>query len=307
MPQQEGTNAAGPVHAKTQGRPQLRVVEGRTGDVEADILHHRGGDVRIAAAAVDVGGVGAGQVAYQHLDVVGIEGVGHGVGVLAGGQLDALQRHGLILPPVRSPGQIHPALVLGIAVGAAAHRYRVPLGAALDDRNVQSGGELRVVAGEVDAEGTLPQIGHGVHLRQPLAVPHGLLGPPQGSHHVPRRQGRAVREGDAGAHGDGQGVAFGVIGGALRQTRLGQKVGTQRVQTLIQQRTQCLLGAVGAGDGVPCLSLQIGQAEGGETGILLGAVALLIVLGEGVVGLLRLLAPVAAGQRHKTRRRQQKG
>ena len=55
MPQQEGADAADPVHAKAQGRPQLGVVEGRTGDVEADILHHRGGDVRIAAAAVKDG------------------------------------------------------------------------------------------------------------------------------------------------------------------------------------------------------------------------------------------------------------
>lgn len=65
----------------------------------------------------------------------------------------------------------------------------VLLSAALDDRNVQPGGELRSLRDEVDAEGTLSQIGHEVHLRQPLAVPHGLLGPPQGSHHVPRRQG----------------------------------------------------------------------------------------------------------------------
>ena len=292
--QQVRADAAGAVNAQAQGPAELGVIQGLPVGVHADIVQCGGGGVGVAAGAVHIAGDIGRQVVDQQLDLPGVEGIGHGVGVLAAHQLDALEGH-LAAAPVFVEAEIALAVLLPGNIGAGAQGDSLVLGARLDNGNVQQGHK----GGVVPLEGNLHRVAgavKGLHIPEPCAVAGGLHGPAEGGDHIVGRQLRAVRELDIGAQADGVGEGFAVVVPGLGQTGLGGKVGVQGEEPLVEQGTQHLVGAVGTGDGVHGVALEVGEGEAGEGGdLVLVLVHRLIVLHQRLEGvILGAVVPLAA-------------
>ena len=309
---EEGADAAGAVDTQAHGPAQVGIVEGGTGGIEAQVVQNGGVRIGEVSGGHGAGGGGIGQVAAQQLHLPGVKGVGNGVAVFAGVEIDPVHGELLLLPPGGVCGEIRPLGAggghIGVAPGAGGHQ--LPLGAGLDNGNIQQGEEGGIGTVETDGKGLGAAGGNGGNLAQPSGVPGRGLGPAQSGHRIRGGEGRPVGKGDAAAQGNGPGIAGGVIAPGLGQNRLRLQGQAQAHQALVEELADVLLGTVRAGDGVQGQALEIGQGKGGDGGVFI-LLLLLIVVGKLVINFVGIGIGVGSaapqqGQQHTQSQQQGK-